>query len=80
MSRTGRPIDDLAHRFNYHPPLTDTRRRQHEMVRADCLSLAQTLDAALPDGREKALAIKEAMFWGNAALARQPDDGTGAPT
>ena len=73
---TPRLVEDLAHRFNYHPPLTDVRRRQHELVRADCLALAQTLDEALPDGREKSLAItkiEEAMFWANAALARHPD-------
>jgi hypothetical protein len=77
VSITGRPVEDLAHRFNYHPPKSDMRRRQHEMVRADCLSLAETLNEALPDGREKSLAItkiEEAMFWANAALARQPDE------
>lgn len=74
-------VQDLEHRFNYHPPTTDQRRRQHEMVRADCLSLAQTLNESLPDSREKALAIakiEEAMFWANAALARQPDGVDGA--
>lgn len=71
-----RPIDDLANRFQYHPPRTETRRTLHEDVRSSCLSLARDLDNLLPDGREKSLAItrlEEAMFWGNAALARRPD-------
>lgn len=62
-------VQDLEHRF------------EHEMVRADCLSLAETLNESLPDSREKALAItkiEEAMFWANAALARQPDGIDGA--
>ena len=73
----GRPIEDLAHRFKYHPPRSEQRRRQHEAVRADCLALAEKLDATLPDGREKAVAIsrvEEAMMWSNAALARSPDE------
>lgn len=77
MSTTGRPVENLAHRFNYHPPKTDARRTAHEDVRATCLALAEELDGLLPDGREKSLAItkiEEAMFWANAALARQPDE------
>lgn len=77
MSTTGRPVEDLAHRFNYHPPKTGRRVSQHENVRAMCLDIATSMDEALPDGREKSLAItkiEEAMFWANAALARQPDE------
>lgn len=49
---------------------------QHELVRGICLSTAGDFDGLLPEGREKALAItklEEAMFWANAALARQPE-------
>lgn len=76
MTTTGRPVENLAHRFNYHPPKTGTRVSQHETVRAMCLDVAQSMDETLPDGREKSLAItkiEEAMFWANAALARSPD-------
>lgn len=63
---------DLNHRFTYHAPDEPTRIK-HESVRAACLQLALDLDVALPDGREKALAItnlEQVMFWANAALAR----------
>lgn len=65
---------ELAHRFNYHPPRTPDVAHAHESVREQCTQLAAFLNSALPDGREKALAItkiEEAMFWANASIARQ---------
>lgn len=64
---------DLANRFNYHPPLTEERKRQHERVRQYLLQMAEEFEQSLPDGREKALVLtklEEAMFWANAAIAR----------
>lgn len=64
---------ELDRRFDYHPPRDDQARLAHESVRAGCKALAQFLDAKLPDGREKALAIthlEDAMMWANAAVAR----------
>jgi hypothetical protein len=66
--------DDLAHRFNFHPATTDEKRDAHATVRAACHGLAELVDQLCPAGREQALAvtkIEEAMFWANAALARQ---------
>lgn len=67
---------DLRDRFVHHPPPTQERAMQHELVRGICLSAAGDFDALLPGGREKALAmtkLEEAMFWANAALARPPE-------
>jgi hypothetical protein len=66
---------DIAHRFAFHPATTEEKRDAHTSVRAGCLSLAEFLNLKLPEGREKDEAIKHlehVMFWGNAALARQP--------
>lgn len=71
---------DLQHRFKYHPPLTDEKRIDHEQVRSRIGVLALTFDKMLPDGREKALVmtkLEEAMFWANAAIARDQEvEGT----
>jgi hypothetical protein len=68
--------EDIEHRFAYHPPKGAERVAAHEAVRAQIKAVAHMLDGALPDGREKALAItnlEQAMFWANAAVARQRD-------
>jgi hypothetical protein len=70
------PIQDLDNRFRYHAPTTEARREAHDFVRGATGNLAYELDARLPDGREKSVAItklEEVMFWANAALARVPD-------
>jgi len=67
---------EIGHRFAYHPANTPERVRAHEGVRDLTGSLATYFAAHLPEGREKALALtklEEAMFWANAAIARQVD-------
>ena len=66
--------EDLDNRFAFHPATTDERANAHRQVRDLCGVLAEGLNALLPEGREKSLAItnlEQVMFWGNAAIARQ---------
>ncbi|MEU2120014.1 hypothetical protein ABZ567_31255 [Streptomyces sp. NPDC016459] len=64
---------DIEHRFAFHAATTDEKRDAHGSIRQECRRLADHINETCPDGREKSLAItaiEEAMFWGNAALAR----------
>lgn len=63
---------DIEHQFTYHVP-TDKKRADHEKARKACQQAAERLNRLCPEGREKSLAItklEEAMFWANAAIAR----------
>ncbi len=63
---------DLENRFQYHAPNQD-RAVKHELVREDCLDLAERLNQTCPDSEEKNIAIRkleEVMFWANASIAR----------
>ena len=67
-------IGELPRRFGYHAPDAE-RGRRHAEMRNHLLEVALTIDANVPDGREKSLAIthlEEAMFWANAGIAREP--------
>lgn len=62
---------ELNNRFSYHPASGDTAPRYAE-VRQAFLELAKFVDDAVPDGRDKALALTElqsAMHWTNSAIA-----------
>ncbi|MDM2104332.1 Uncharacterised protein [Mycobacteroides abscessus subsp. massiliense] len=67
---------DIEHRFAFHAATTEEKRAEHGSVRAACKELAHKFDRDLPPGREKSLALtklEEAMFWANAAIARNRD-------
>lgn len=66
-------MDELRNRFIYHPADTKTKIQGHENVRDDAWKVASTWDHFLPESREKSIALtklEEAMFWANAAIAR----------
>jgi len=72
-------MDDIERRFSYHPPSTGEVVAAHQEVRTACSDVATRFNATLPEGREKALALtklEEAMFWANAAIARNPSNIT----
>lgn len=72
--------DQLAHRFAYHPADTQQKKDMHELVRDTLLEAADKIVGFTgPPSREQSLAItklEEAMFWANAAIARDNSWGT----
>jgi len=63
---------DMVNRFRHYEP-DDDKIVKHSEVRNQALDLAMDWEVDLPAGREKALALtklEEAMFWANAAIAR----------
>jgi hypothetical protein len=68
---------DLDNRFAYHKP-DGMKINEHEAVRELFADAAEDICRALPDSRERALALtnlEQAMFWTNAAIARMDSDG-----
>lgn len=67
--------DQLAHRFNHHPPDSAEKITRHEEVRKLLLTTAERLvDLTGPMSREQSTMVtklEEAMFWANAAIARE---------
>ena len=67
---------ELDHRFAFHPAADEEKRNAHSSVRTLLASAASDLNGWIPDSREKSIVmtkLEEAMFWANAALARQKD-------
>lgn len=65
--------EELRHRAAYHPPRTQETITAHETVRANITDLTLEWNAALPEGREKSMALSfldQAMWAANAAIAR----------
>lgn len=64
---------DIANRFEFHAAPDEEKRNLHSSVRNHIREVADYVNLVVPEGREKSLAItklEEAMFWANAALAR----------
>lgn len=64
---------ELLNRFKHHPP-TEEKIGLHVGVREESARLAEYLNAILPEGREKSLAItklEEVTYWANASIARE---------
>lgn len=64
--------EELNKRFTYHAPFGDQPRR-YEDIRRNAYTLAGFLVASCPESRELSLALtklEEAVFWANAAIAR----------
>lgn len=65
--------DRIRNDFQYHPPKDAVTVELHGTVRDRLQNIALWIESATPAGREQALAItklEEAMFWANAAIAR----------
>lgn len=68
---------DLHNRFQFHPASDDEKRNAHTSVPMTLERAASDILQLLPStaGREAALFVtklEEAMFWGNAGIARNP--------
>ena len=64
--------EDLANRYTYHAPRPD-QIEKYAVIRANVHSIAQEFVSLCPTSRELALALthlEEAVFWANAAIAR----------
>lgn len=72
MSAVDSRMVDLANRFTYHAPFGDQQER-YVALRANALQLASLIFASTPMSREQSLALtnlEQAVFWANAAIAR----------
>lgn len=71
--------DELKHRFRFHPANTEEKQSAHEEIRDVCFTAADKIvELTGPMSREQSTAVtklEEAMFWANAAVAR--DSGLG---
>ena len=63
---------EIERRLSYYAP-DDAKRAKHELAREVYKDLGNFIADAIPESREKSLAVtalEESMFWANAALAR----------
>jgi hypothetical protein len=65
--------EELENRFKKAQTNLEEKQQAYEDIRNTCLDVAKFINVAVPDGREKSLAIthlEEVMFWANAGIAR----------
>lgn len=65
--------NELNTRFTYHSP-KGNQPEKYSAIRERAMDMANFLDEACPDSREKSLAItklEEVVMWANAAIARR---------
>lgn len=71
-------ITELKNRFTHHAPFGDQTHR-YVMIRNGALRLAEQINHLTPKTREQSLAftnLEQAVFWANAAIARNEKPGT----
>lgn len=74
-------IDRLARDFSYHKPV-GTQNDRYVEIRARARLLAEFICEYTPASREQSLAVtklEEAVFWANAAIARNEAEVLPAP-
>lgn len=66
-------VEEIENRFTYHPPQSDVVKDKYISLRNAGKDLAILINAAVPESREKSLAItklEEVIMWANAGIAR----------
>lgn len=62
----------IDNNFKYHAP-KEGQPEKYEAIRSNARTMAYLIDALVPNGREKSLAmtkLEEAVMWANAGIAR----------
>ena len=72
MATHAETMNDISHRFTYHPP-KDGQPQRYTDLREAARLLAVKIAEECRDSRERSLSLtklEEAVFWASAAIAR----------
>lgn len=75
LSNRSMPDSEIANRFGYHPG-TKVTIPNHRLIRLRFAEMAKFLDATLPPGRAKSVALTEledSSMWANKAIAEMSE-------